>query len=801
MDSSAVTTPRRRDRLIGRGWIQAAALVILFGFFVLVLMGYQTYQSGPPIPERTVTPSGQTVYTRADVKAGQGVFLKNGLMEYGSIFGHGAYLGPDFTADYLHRSAELVNKTYGGTGSGSAAQRTIDDYRVNKYDARTRTLTISDAQAEAFTTMTAYYARFFASPQGKTGLRPKAITDPTQIRQLTGYFAWSAWAAAAQRPGEKYSYTNNWPSEPLVGNKPTADTVLWSAVSLIALLGGTGALFAAFGRWNWLGWHGRDRQELRFREPGSVGLTPSQRTTAWFFFAVVGLFLLQTIVGAASQHYRADLGSFFGIPLDRWLPYNLVRTWHVQLALFWVATSFLAAGIFLVPMITRRRDPKWQAGLAYALLGALVVVVVGSMLGELAGMRGAFGELWSWLGMQGFEYLDLGRLWQILLTIGMAFWVVLLWRGLRHKLATESRANLPWLFFFAALALPVVYATGLLARHDSSFTVTDFWRFMVVHLWVEDFLELFTTVMVAYIFVLLGVVREHIALRVVFLDIVLYSAGGVIGTAHHWYFNGEPASVLALGAFFSAFEVIPLTFLTIEAWTFIRLGARQESKSAAAFPHRWAVMFLVAVGFWNFLGAGVFGFLINLPVVSYFEMGTSLTANHGHAAMMGVYGMLAVGFAMFALRYLVPARRWSDRAAAVSFWSLNAGLAWMVFVTLLPLGLLQLYRSADVGYFDARSLSFVSDSTNTVFEWLRLPGDVVFIVGGIGPLLWLAWLGVRHRGRHAAPLGAGPPASAETPAPAGAVEHGSTGAAAPVEQELVLFTEVVPPAEGVRPAD
>ena len=231
----------------------------------------------------------------------------------------------------------------------------------------------------------------------------------------------------------------------------------------------------------------------------------------------------------------------------------------------------------------------------------------------------------------------------------------------------ESRGNLPWLFFFAALAIPAFYAVGLLARQGDSFTVTDFWRFWVVHLWVEDFLELFTTVMVAYVFVLLGVVRERVALTVVFLDILLYSVGGVIGTMHHLYFSGEPAEHMALGAVFSAAEVIPLTFLTVEAWSFLQLGARQEGRSATPFPHRWAVMFLVAVGFWNFLGAGIFGFLINLPIVSYYEIGTALTANHGHAAMMGVYGMLAVGLALFCLRYLIPptdGRTGSPRSAS-----------------------------------------------------------------------------------------------------------------------------------------
>ncbi len=739
----------RRQMLLSKGWIQASALVALAGLFGLVLMGWLTYKSDPPIPRTVVSTSGAVVFTGADIHAGQDVFLKNGLMEFGSIFGHGAYLGPDFTADYLHRSATEVLNTYGGPTSDTAATRTRHDFRTNTYDRSSGTLTFTDAQAKAFPVLVAHYASTLNKPGGKNGLRPNALSNPEDVRKLTAYFAWSAWASAAERPGRSYSYTNNWPGEPLVDNHPTADVVVWSVLSLVALLGGTGALFAAFGRWDWLGWHGRDQRELRFREPQSVALTPSQRATAWFFFVMAALFLAQTLVGAAAEHYRADLNSFFGIPLDRWLPYNVVRTWHVQLSLLWVSTSFLAAGIFLVPMITRRKDPKGQGVLAYSLLGALTIVVVGSLLGEVAGIRGAFGGMWSLFGMQGFEYLDLGKFWQVLLTLGMVFWVVILWRGLRKRLASESAGNLPWLFFYAALALPVVYAAGLLTSHGDTYTVTDFWRFMVVHLWVEDFLELFTTVMVAYIFVLLGVVRERVALRVIFLDIILYSAGGVIGTAHHWYFSGTPAAVLSMGAFFSAFEVIPLTFLTIEAWSFIRLGAKQESNSRTAFPHRWAVMFLVAVGFWNFLGAGVFGFLVNLPIVSYFEIGTALTANHAHTAMMGVYGMLAVAFSMFGLRYLIPPDKWSDKLASLSFWSLNIGLAWMSFVSLMPLGVLQLYRSVDASYFDARSPAFLTDGTSVMLEWLRLPGDVIFIGGGVLPLLWMTWQGllavVRHR--------------------------------------------------------
>ena len=731
----------KQNLLISKGWIQAVALVMLFGFFIMGLLAYRTYTDEPPIPAQVVDATGKVLFTGQDITTGQEIFLKNGLMEYGSIFGHGAYLGPDFTADYLHRAAEMAVDYYGGTSSDAARQRTIDDFKTNRYDRATGVLIYSAAQTDAFQKLTAYYAGFFGTPTTKFGLRPNAITDPEKIRQLTAFFSWSAWAASALRPNKDYSYTNNWPPESLVGNHATAETILWSVLSLVALLGGIGLLLAAFGRWNFLGWHGREEQRILFRPPDEVMLTPAQRSCAWFFFVMALLFFLQTLLGGATQHYRAELSDFFGFDLGRVLPFNIARTWHLQLAIFWVATSFLAAGIFLVPMITGR-EPRGQSWLSYSLLGALAVVVFGSLAGEYAGISGWIQNGWSWFGNQGFEYLDLGRFWQILLTIGLFFWVVILLRGLRGRLRMEHMGNMPWLFFFSSLAIPAFYAVGLLARTDSNFTTTDFWRFWVVHLWVEDFLELFTTVMVAYIFVLLGVVHQRVALRLIYLDIVLYSAGGVIGTMHHLYFSGEPAMHMALGAFFSAAEVIPLTFLTIEAWSFLQLGAQQGSQARTPFPHFWAVMFLASVGFWNFLGGGIFGFLVNLPIVSYYEIGTALTANHAHAAMMGVYGMLAVGLALFCLRYMIPEKLWSDRAAKISFWSLTLGLAWMVFASLFPLGLLQLYHSVSVSYFDARSLNFLSNHTNAMLEWLRLPGDALFIVGGTLPILYLCWLGV-----------------------------------------------------------
>jgi nitric oxide reductase subunit B len=734
----------RQEIAISKGWVQGVALVLIFGFFVMGVLAYRTYTASMPLPQEVVSEEGEVVYTGEQITNGQNIFLTRGLQQYGSVVGHGAYLGPDFTAEYLRLSSEHIYDRLVQEGVQDPQAATAEMQRTNRYDEASGTLVLTAQQVSAFESIRDYYADFFGEPTTRHGLVPNKITEPEHIHDLTAFYGWTAWASAAERPGLDYSYTNNWPPEPRVNNQPTADILVWSGISLVALLAGLGILFAVYGRWSAnLGWKGNDTTSLRFLQPGEVGITKAQKSTAWFFLVVSILFLVQATVGASVEHYRVELEGFFGFDLAQIFPFNLARTWHVQLSLLWTAAAFLAAAIFLAPIISGR-EPKGQHYLSYGLLGALALVVVGMFGGTAISIYGPDWAEGSIFFSQQWEYLDLPRFFQILLVIGLFLWFLIIVRAIRSRLRTESKFNMPWLFTYAALAIPAFYAVGLLAMNTTHLTVAEFWRFWVVHLWVEDFLELFTTVMVAYVFVMLGVVRRKIAIQIILLDVILYSAGGVIGTMHHLYFSGTPVEHMALGAVFSALEVIPLTFLTIEAWTFLQLGARQESRSSAPFPHRWAVMFLVAVGFWNFLGAGVFGFLVNLPIVSYYQIGTALTANHAHGAMMGVYGMLAVGLALFALRYIIPPQRWPDRMARLSFWSLNIGLAWMMFATLLPLGTLQLWASVNQGYYEARTLAYLTQPGNLALEWMRMPGDVIFLIGGILPFIYITWLGVRY---------------------------------------------------------
>ncbi len=723
----------RRPMLVSPLWMQGSILTFVIGFSLLAFSAIRMYQDHAPVPERIVDESGKPLFTGERILHGQEQFLTYGLMQFGTVYGHGAYLGPDFTADYLHREAEHMIKQYGG--DGKARERMRDELRANRYDPATGTLVWTAGQAAAFEEIHKHLQeQVYNRESSGNGLKPAMIAADEDARAITAFIAWTAWTSAARRPGLPYSYTNNWPAEELVGNSLTGDAIMWSALSLVALLGGIGVVLGVYGRHSPLiGWHESEEQRVRFAAPEAVPLTPAQRVTAWFFLVVAALFLLQNLVGGATVHYMVEAGGFFGIDLPRWLPYNLTRTWHLQLAIFFVATAYLAAGIFLAPLISGR-EPRGQGLLSAVLLGALAVVVFGSLGGEYLSYHGLLPQgLRSFLGAQGWEYLDLGRFWMYLLIIGMALWLVIIYRGLAHRLAGESRGNLPWLFLYSALSIPGFYAVGLLTHVQSTFAIGDFWRFWVVHLWVEDFLELFTTMLVALIFVLVGVVSERFATRLIYFDVMLYSIGGVVGTLHHCYFSGGPAVEMALGAFFSAAEVIPLTLLTVEAWSFLQLGNRRQVGGTAAFPHRWAVLFLASVGFWNFLGAGVFGFLINLPVVSYYEIGTLLTSNHGHAAFMGVYGMLALALLVFCSRYLARPEDWNEGLVRFSFWGTNLGLMMMILGHLFPLGVLQLGDVVTNGYWHARTEWFLN---HPWLSWARMPGDLVFMAGS-APLVWM----------------------------------------------------------------
>ncbi len=524
-------------------WRHSAILVMIAGFSVLSFVTVLTYTNAPPIPEQAADVTGTVVFTGADIQMGQEVFLKYGLMEHGTLWGHGAYLGPDYSAEYLHRLSEVTRDTIAAEKYGKlfvqlspdersvASAETMTVLKENRYEPASRTLRLSPGEVAAYRIQLREWSDYFTRKDAAPGLPANYIQNPAELKALTAYFAWAAWATTANRPGKNYSYTNNWPYEPMVGNRPSTEAYVWSALSLITLLSGLGLILFVVGKFDYLGWKGEGAgNHVMHSTPPAFKLTPSQWATGWFFAIVAVLFLVQSLLGGALAHYRVETGAFYGLDIARWLPYNLARTWHLQLAIFWIATAWVGGGLFLASWVGGE-EPRHQRTGVYALLGALVVVVVGSLAGEFLGINDKLGQFWFWFGHQGSEYLDLGRFWQLLLAVGLVFWLFLMFRALKPAFKIRDKRELASLFLYAAVAIPVFYLPALFYGPHTNFAVIDNWRFWIIHLWVEGFFELFATVLVAIMFHQMGVVSTKTATRLIYLDAILYLSAGIIGTS------------------------------------------------------------------------------------------------------------------------------------------------------------------------------------------------------------------------------------------------------------------------------
>ncbi|HZV23405.1 MAG TPA: nitric-oxide reductase large subunit, partial [Luteimonas sp.] len=662
-------------------WLGLAALLIA-SFSVLLWSGGQIFRAAPPMPEQVVSRDGQVIYTRADIEEGREVWQSIGGMELGSIWGHGSYVAPDWSADWLHREAtdvldQWARRDYDMPAyahlspeqQGALRGRLQQVMRTNTYDPATRTITLPTERVIALSNVAAHYESLFGNDPATQKLREgyamrEGTVDTMEHRRaLTAFIWWTAWAATTERPGDtgrtlspeqagvasqKVTYTNNWPSEPLVGNTPPPALWLWSAFSVLFLIAGIAAL-----GWHHAVSHGRGEEPHAIPKSDPFALlrvTPSMRATAKYFWVVLALFLAQILLGAITAHYQVEGQKAYGFALSEWIPYSLSRTWHTQLAVLWIAVAWLGTGLYIAPALSGH-EPKFQRFGVNFLFVSLLVIVVGAFTGQWLAVMQKLGLKWNfWFGHQGWEYADMGRFWQWYLFVGLLLWVTLVGRALWPILrgpASDAKSIIA-LLFASTTAIGLFFGAALMWGEHTHISEVEYWRWWLVHLWVEGFFEVFATAVMALIFTRLGLIRTATANVTVLFATIIFMAGGVLGTLHHLYFVGTPISVVALGASFSALEVVPLAYIGFEAYHTWKLG--QATPWMARY--KWPVMFFIAVSFWNLVGAGLFGFLINPPLSLYYMQGLNLTPLHGHTALFGVYGMLGIALVLFCLRGL-----------------------------------------------------------------------------------------------------------------------------------------------------
>lgn len=731
-------------------------VICVFSFGVLLWLGGEIYQQAPPVPERVITTDGTTVYTGEQIQKGQHAWFDAGGQQLGSVWGHGSYVAPDWSADWLHREAILLRdiiaqKKFGlafdalSTGDQLVASGLMkQEMRRNTWDAERNVIVITPQRAQAIRLLAAHYDGLFSDAPAfhklrvEYAMKENTLASATARTDLSAFFFWSAWAAATERPGDTVTYTSNWPHEELIGNTPSPSLGIWSVASVILLLAGIGALV-----WYQVREGDESAGISPIKDPlFNISLTPSMRATAKYFYVVIALFLVQILLGSLTAHYAVEGQDFFGIPLSRILPYTVLRSWHTQLSVLWIATAWLATGLYIAPLISGY-EPRFQRAGVNILFIALLILVVGSLA---FGWLGTMGYLDSrqnfYIGSQGLEFTNMGRLWQWLLFIGLLIWLLLVGRALWPSISRPSEnRGLIILMFLAAACIGLFYASSLMWGYHTHYAIIEYWRWWLVHLWVEGFFEVFATAVIALIFCRLGLVRPSAADKATLFSTVIFLFGGILGTLHHLYFTGAPISVIAWGSIFSALEVVPLSMVGVEA----AHNYRQLRKASWIQRYRWMIFFFVAVAFWNMVGAGLLGFAINPPISLYYVQGLNLTAAHGHAALFGVYGLLGIGLMLFCLRGLMEGHIWLDSLLKWSFWLMNIGLTLMVFLTLVPVGIYQAWASIDKGLWYARSAEVVHSSVVETLVWLRVPGDILFGFGGLLLAAFALCLLARHR--------------------------------------------------------
>lgn len=725
-------------------------LVMVVSFLVLGWIGTRIYQEAPPIAAKVVTTDGTVVIDDGDISAGQNVWQSLGGMEVGSVWGHGSYVAPDWTADWLHREAIFILNRWANAEFGSEFEQLGEErqaqlsgrlsklVRTNTYDPATETITIDPIRAAAFQSNVEHYSDVFTNGRTDYAIPAGAVSDSNRLHQLSAFFFWTAWAASTNRPDDHITYTNNWPYEPLVENRATGDAVVWTGVSIIVLLAGISAM-----AW-WYASRRSEEEEPVAPEIDPLGrweATPSQRATVKYFWVVSALILVQMLLGVVTAHYGVEGDGFYGFPLSEWLPYSVTRTWHIQMGLFWIATAWLAAGLFIGPLVSEQ-EPKGQRLGVNVLFCALLLVVVGSLTGEWLSIQNKMTDTVSfYFGHQGYEYVDLGRAWQIALFLGLLLWLFLMIRVLRPALRKQGeQKQLVALLAVSTAAIALFYGAGLTWGQHTHLSMVEYWRWWVVHLWVEGFFEVFATTVIAFIFMRLNLVRPGVAAAAALLSATIFLSGGIIGTCHHLYFSGTPTVALAWGSVFSALEVVPLCLVGFDAME----DLRRSRTSPWVQRYKWPIYFFISVAFWNMVGAGLFGFMINPPIALYYMQGLNTTPLHGHAALFGVYGMLGIGLMLVCLRVLIPGREWKDGLLRFSFWTLNGGLLAMCLLSLLPVGLMQTWASVEHGYWYARSGEFMQTDLMQTLRWMRIPGDTVFFLGAVALVVFVAGLKTGH---------------------------------------------------------
>ncbi|RUM59445.1 MAG: nitric oxide reductase [Persephonella sp.] len=726
------------------------ATIVAVGLFTAFTV--KQIKEVPPIPQEVR--GTKTLYTYNDIVQGKAYFQKYVLMDQGTLLGNGAYIGPDYTAWILHEKIVKLQDIYAQEEYGknyselSKDEKAKVDYLV-KEDVRKKSIL-----KEGITQITPEHEKAWLQVKEKlvdylVNGNPQyamvgGIIKPEEAEKMAAFIDWTTLVAVTPRPnaksGEEVSvikslgepltvdenlnmhptYTNNWPPEPAIGLNATYSSLFWSIVAFMACWTLTIVVM-----WAFYDYFLKFDNEKEYSPALNITrLTPLQEKVIKFVPLVPLFFVLQTLLGGYMAHLFADPSHNWIIPQSL-LPFNVAREFHLNLAVLWIAIGWLAGGLFVAPLASGGKDFKFPIAVDILWI-ALLIVGGGGLIGMWLGALGKLpDELWFWLGSEGREYIELGRIWDIGLVVGLVLWFAIVFFTVRQaEKITPPLAMMIW----SAFAIAVLYIAGMLPLHKiiPNFTIDDYFRWWVVHLWVENTFELFAAGTLAFLTVALGLVSARFATIMMFFEAFLIVAAGTIGTGHHYFWMGENEFWIAWGGVLSSLEPLPLVILMIEATKeYLHINKKGE-----AFPFRMAFLWLAGSAFLNWLGAGFYGMLINLPIVNYYEHGTYFGMAHGHVALLGAFGYISIAFLYFIARAnaLAKGLHWDEKISNLAFWLTTGGI-FLFAIPVLVIGEKQMEWAYNYGYWVARTREVLEGMG--FWLWIRLIPDMMIVAGAI----------------------------------------------------------------------
>ncbi|MCF6340480.1 MAG: cbb3-type cytochrome c oxidase subunit I [Sulfurimonas sp.] len=728
-------------------WITMILLVFVIGGGSMIYVGMHTYSDAPPRVD-FVNSNGEVIVSKEQIIQGQLHFLRYGLMNFGSMFGDGALRGPDFTADALHKVTVSMKKYHISNNEHNIDEDILKDSTIvkvqreiknNLYDEEKQSILLTPSQEFAFNSLVKEYSSYFRDDVSHYQRELENASDK-ELQELSSFFFWGAWVCGAKRPGFDYSYTHNWPFDEEAGNTPTSNILLWSVLAVFGLILALGLVLYLHGRYSeHSGWNNKKNDSNDYSSLSTLSIEqymPSvmQKTTYKFFLAASLLFVLQIGFGVLSVHNFIGLDTIFGIDVNAIVSLVAARSLHLQLGLLWITATWIGISFFLISSSPHTNKSKSQMFLVNLLFWAFLIMTIGVIVGILLPI-GALPGGWNWLGNQGWEYIEMGRFWQWIMFGIFILWSSILFKDIYPRWSKKRAWELKNWLFYCVTIITLLFISAFIAEPETNFVIADFWRWAVIHMWVEAFFEMFVTIVLVYMVHLMGFLPQAASSRIIYLAALLFLGSGLLGISHNFYWNAKPMAILAIGSIFSTLQIIPLILVALEVWKFRKMPQNGIQKGKP-FKQKVAFYFLLSVNFWNFFGAGVLGFLINLPIVNYYQHGTYLTVNHAHAAFMGVYGNISIGAMIFVARYLVIDEMWNEKLLMRIFWSINIGLMLMVMIDLFPAGIHQLISTLDNGLWYSRSEEFIQGDVFQALTFSRMIGGFIFVFGGVLPLAW-----------------------------------------------------------------